>query len=150
MHGTKLGDWPAYVRHGDKLISGRVCAIKKSAQALEHAERVACRRAQKHGAKVAPETLDAAGYVFVFTTLPTDALSPAKALEFYRGRWQVELVFKRLKSILCLNHLRKDEDDSAVAWIHGKLFVAFLLEALLSRGESFFPWGYPLRTDEEA
>lgn len=110
LHGTKLGDWPTYVRHGDKLISGRVCAIKKSAQALEQAERVACRRAQKHGAKVTPETLEAAAYVFVFTTLPTEVLSPAKALEFYRGRWQVELVFKRLKSILCLNHLRKDED----------------------------------------
>ena len=93
---------------------------------------------------------EAAGYVFVFTTVPASRLSPTKALEFYRGRWQVELVFKRLKSILGLNHLRKDEDKPATSWIHGKLFVAFLMEALLRHGESFFPWGYPLRTDEGA
>ncbi len=71
-------------------------------------------------------------------------LAPAHVLEFYRGRWQVELVFKRLKSLLALGHLRKTDDQSARAWIHGKLFVAFLLEALLRQGESFFPWGYPL------
>ena len=60
------------------------------------------------------------------------------------GRWQVELVFKRLKSLLALGHLRKTDDQSARAGIQGKLFVAFLLEALLRQGESFFPWGYPL------
>jgi len=53
-------------------------------------------------------------------------------------------VFKRLKSLMALGHLRKTDDRSARAWIHGKLFVAFVLEALLRHGESFFPWGYPL------
>jgi hypothetical protein len=150
LHGTALGNWPACIKHGDRLIAGRVCALKRSAQATEQAQRQAQRRAQKHSVQVSARTLEAAGYVFVFTTVPAHQLSPAKALEFYRGRWQVELVFKRLKSILGLNHLRKDEDKPATSWIHGKLFVAFLMEALLRHGESFFPWGYPLRADEGA
>ena len=62
----------------------------------------------------------------------------------YRGRWQIELVFKRLKSILGLGHLRKVDQQSAVAWIHGKLLVAFLIEALIRHAETFFPWGYPV------
>ena len=148
LHGTALGDWPAYVKQGDKLIPGRVCALKRSAQAATAAQRRAQRSAQKHSATAQPKTLEAAGYVFVFTTLPAAVLSPMKALEFYRGRWQLELVFKRLKSILGLNHLRKDEDKPATAWIHGKLFVAFLMEALLRYGETFFPWGYPFGADE--
>ncbi len=150
LSGTALGDWPVYVRDGQQLIGGRLCALKRSAQATEEAQRKARRRAQKHGVQVTPETLEAAGYVFVFTTVPADLLSPTRALEFYRGRWQIELVFKRLKSILGLNHLRKAEDESAIAWVHGKLFVAFLTEALLHYGETFFPWGYPLRADEGA
>jgi hypothetical protein len=150
LHGTALGDWPVYTKHGGKLIAGRVCALKRSAQATEQAQRQADRRAQKHSRNVMPETLEAAGYVFVFTTVPAQLLSPTRALEFYRGRWQVELVFKRLKSILGLNHLRKDEDKPARAWIHGKLFVAILMEALLQHGQSLSPWGYPLRKDERA
>jgi hypothetical protein len=81
----------------------------------------------------------------VFTTVEERGLTPAAVLEMYRGRWQVELVFKRLKSVLGLGHLHKTDEQGAKAWIHGKLFVALLIETLLRQGESFFPWGYPLR-----
>ena len=145
LHGTAVGDWPALVKHGENWVSGRVCAVKRSRQATAEAQCKARRRAQKHGVQIVPETLEAAGYVFVFTTVSAQLLSPTKVLEFYRGRWQVELVFKRLKSILGLGHLRKTDEEAARAWIHGKLFVALLLEAMLRYGESFFPWGYPLR-----
>ena len=144
LRGAAPGDWPAFVKDEGRLIPGRVCALKRSRQAAEAAQRQARRRAQKHGAQIAPETLEAAAYVFVFTTVDAQALGPTKALEFYRGRWQVELVFKRLKSILGLGHLRKTDEQAARSWLHGKLFVAFLLEALLGRGESLSPWGYPL------
>lgn len=150
LHGTALGDWPASVKAGRTLIAGRVCALKRSAQATEQAQRQARQRARHRGVQIRPGTLEAAGYVFVFTTVPKRLLTPMRALEFYRGRWQVELVFKRLKSILGLNHLRKGEDQSATAWIHGKLFVAFLMEALLRHGESFSPWGYPLHSPQRA
>jgi hypothetical protein len=144
LHGTALGDWPVFVRDDKRLITGRVCAVRKSRQAIEQGQKLVRRKAQKHGHQILPQTLEAAEYVFVFTTVPAASLAPAHVLEFYRGRWQVELVFKRLKSLMALGHLRKTDDQSARAWIHGKLFVAFVLEALLRRGESFFPWGYPL------
>jgi len=146
LHGTAMGDWQAFVQYDKRLISGRVCAVKKSRQAAEESQRRVRRKAQKNGNQILPQTLEAAEYVFVFTTVSAAALAPAHALEFYRGRWQVELVFKRLKSLMSLGHLRKTDERSARAWIHGKLFVAFVLEALLRQGESFFPWGYPLRS----
>jgi hypothetical protein len=144
LHGTALGDWPAFVRDNQELLAGRVCAVRKSRQAIEESQRQVRRKAQKHGNQILPQTLEAAEYIFVFTTVAASMLSPAHVLEFYRGRWQVELVFKRLKSLMALGHLRKTDDQSARALIHGKLFVAFVLEALLRHGESFFPWGYPL------
>jgi hypothetical protein len=147
LHGTALGDWPVFVRNGERLVAGRVCAVKKSRQAAEEAQRDVRRKAQKNSAQILPQTLEAASYIFVFTTVAAPMLAPAHVLEFYRGRWQVELVFKRLKSLLALGHLRKTDDQSARAWIHGKLFVAFVLEVLLRQGESFFPWGYPLLSE---
>ena len=91
-----------------------------------------------------PETLEAAGYVMVVTTLPRTRLRATNVLELYRGRWQVELAFKRLKSLLGLGHLKKTDPDAARSWLHGKLLLAFLIEALIGAGHLFFPWGYPL------
>ena len=138
------------VSNGGWRMAGRVCAVHKSRQAAENARKQVFRQAHKKGGTIKDETLEAAEYVYVFTTLPEAALSPSNVLEVYRGRWQIELVFKRLKSILGLGHLRKIDPDSAKAWLHGKLFVAFLVETLLRYAESFFPWGYPLSEQDNS
>lgn len=144
LSGTTVGDWDVAIQDGDLFIPGRVCAIKKSKEAAEKARRKIIKESKKKGHQPKPETLEAAGYIFVFTTL--DGRLPATTvLEMYRGRWQVELTFKRLKSIMALGHLKKTDVEGAKAWIHGKLFVAFLIEALIVAGETFFPWGYPIR-----
>ena len=144
LRGTKIGDWPVWIHWENESIEGRVCALKKSRQATERAQQHLRRESQKSGTKPRPETLEAAGYLFVFTTIRKEALCPTNVLEMYRGRWQIELVFKRLKSILGLGHLRKTDPQAGLAWIQGKLFVAFLIESLIRYAEAFFPWGYPL------
>jgi hypothetical protein len=146
LHSTAIGDWPVFVKDDEGMIAGRVCAVRKSRQAIEESHKRIRRKSQKYGSKILPETLEASEYIFVFTTVNASLIPPACILEFYRERWQVELVFKRLKSLMALGHLRKTDDQSARAWIHGKLFVAFVLEVLLRHGESFFPWGYPLQS----
>ena len=67
-------------------------------------------------------------------------------MEFYRRRWQIELAFKRLKSLLQLGHLKKTDKQGAKAWLQGKLLVACLIETLILTAERFSPWGYA--TDE--
>jgi len=135
---------------GGRPVPVRVCAVKKSAAAAEQARKKVKRTAQKDGTYTpSPEALEAAGYFFVLTTLSKDVVSTEQVLELYRGRWQIELVFKRLKSILGLGHLPKQEPEGARAWLQGKLFVATLVETLIAAGEAFSPWGYPLRVTEE-
>jgi hypothetical protein len=142
----QVGDWPVEFTFQKRRIAGRVCALKKSPQATEKALKAVRRKAQKNQNESRSETLEAAGYIFIFTTLKVDVASAANVLEIYRGRWQVELVFKRLKSILGFGYLPKRDKQSIRSWLEGKLLVALLLEALLVKGESFFPWGYPLQT----
>jgi len=138
----EVGDWDVWVFHEKALIPGRTCAVKLSETAQEKAIRKARRQNGKKGA-VKPETLEAARYVIVFTTLGRD-ISAEAILECYGARWQIELVFKRLKSLLHLGHLRKRDTESARAWIHAKLLLAFLIEAIRRATRDFFPWGYPL------
>lgn len=146
LKGTGAGDWDVWVKM-DTPIRGRICAIRKSRQAALRARRQALRNSSRKCQRIKPQTLEAADYTFVFTTLDR-SFSPATVLEMYRGRWQIELVFKRLKSIIGLGHLKKTDSDAAKAWIHGKLLVAFLIEALITAGESFSPWGYPTQEQQ--
>jgi hypothetical protein len=146
LSATRAGDWPVRLAEEKKSLTpvlGRVCAIKKSRAAAQRARDKAARESRHQGHQVRPETLEAAGYVFVFTTL--GAHIPASAiLELYRGRWQVELAFKRLKSLLALGHLKKVDPEGAKAWLQGKLLVAVLIEALFALAERFSPWGFPV------
>jgi hypothetical protein len=143
LSGRKIGDWDVWIEHKGEMIAGRICAIKKNKVAAEKAQRKALRENGRKGAKVKPETIESAAYIFVFTTLDR-RIRPTAVLEMYRGRWQIELVFKRLKSIVGLGHLKKKDFEAAQAWLHGKLLVSFLIEALIVAGERFFPWGYPI------
>ncbi len=142
----ELGDWDVWISHGDQLIKGRICAVKKSNCAAEAARRKITREHnRKHSNKrdLNPRTLEAAGYFFVYTTLgPT--FTAAQVLKIYAGRWQVELAFKRLKSLLRVGHLHKTNPEAAKAWLHGKILVAFLVTAMIAAGKSFSPWGYRL------
>jgi len=146
LKAMQLGDWPVEFEFERQRFAGRVCAIKRSRQAAELATKKCLLTAKRKGQKPKPSTIESQRYVFVFTSLSQAELSGNQALELYRGRWQIELVFKRLKSILQLGHLRKIDPDSAISWIEGKLFVALLLESLLRQAESFFPWGFPLES----
>lgn len=144
LKGTGVGDWDVSVKTSKTTIHGRICAIKKSRQAAEKARKHALYESKRKGYKTRPETLEAAAYTFVFTTLDR-RFSAATILEMYRARWQIELAFKRLKSIMGLGHLKKTDMEAAKAWIHGKVLVAFLIQALLAASENFSPWGYPLQ-----
>jgi Transposase DDE domain len=142
---SEVGDWPVAVKVGKRLIVGRLCAVKKSAASTEKGQRRVKRESQRCGSEVRPETLEAAGYVFVFTTL--DATYSAKdVLELYRLRWQIELVFKRLKSLLHLGHLKKHDEQAARAWLQGKLLVACMIEKLLVLAEHISPWGFEIES----
>lgn len=138
-----VGDWDVLVPNNGQLTPGRICAVKKSKEAAERSQKEILKKAAKKGRIVKDETLEAARYIILFTTLDR-SVPPLEVLETYRDRWQVEIAFKRMKSLLGLGHLRKTDLEGAKAWIHGKLLVAFLLEAMMSAGSAFFPWGYPL------
>ena len=80
-----------------------------------------------------------AKYVILFTIFPAAEFTAADVLDWYRTRWQVELVFKRFKSLAQLGHLPKRDDDSAKAWLYGKLFVALLVEKLIAHARTISP-----------
>jgi len=124
----------------------RLCVIKKSPESAERSKKAVIQSQIKKQRPVNEETLELHEYVFVVTSLTRDVVTAEEVLLLYRMRWQVELAFKRLKSILGLGHLPKTDPVSAKAWLHGKMVVALLTTAIVDEGRFFSPWGYPLHT----
>jgi IS4 transposase len=127
-----------------QVVEGRICAIRKTEQAIRIAHERIRKNANKKGTSTNPETFEYAKYVIVFTNYPKPLFSATEILKWYRSRWQVELVFKRFKSIAQMGHLPKHSDDSSKAWLYGKLFVALLTMKLVQYASTFSPWGYSL------
>ena len=130
-------------------VAGRLCVIRKSETAARKARERARRESQRSGTQLQPQTLEAADYVFVFTTLPEET-SAQQVLQLYRLRWQIELEFKRLKSLVALGHLKKHDAQAARSWLQGKLLVALLIARLLAHAERVSPWGYDAARIEQA
>ena len=141
------GEWKVQFEYEGKTYPLRLCAIRKNRVAAERARRKALRKARRNGTQAQAQSLELAEYVLVLTSLPAK-FSASQVLQLYRCRWQVELAFKRLKSLLGAGHVPKSDDQSARAWMQAKILTALLLERLLLEAKIFSPWGYELRDRE--
>jgi len=121
----------------------RLVAVRKSPEAAEKSVRRAIRESRRKGHHPRPETLILAKYVIILTNCEA-AVSLDQIMEAYRFRWQVELEFKRLKSLLHLDQLRAKDPDLAQTYLLAKILAALLAEELISRAAAFSPWGYRL------
>lgn len=144
LRACSPGEWSVRFEGGGTVHKARLCAVRKSAEAAEEAKRRLRKEAKKKGRALKPETVECCEYTFVLTTLEPESLSTGQVLDLYRARWQIELCFKRFKSLLQLGHLPKRSDASARAWIQGKLLTVLLIERLADEARFFSPWGYNL------
>jgi hypothetical protein len=140
-------EWPIEFCHAGKVYRLRLCAIRKNRMSAERARKKALRKAQRNGRTPQPESLEATAYIMILCSLP-QSFPTKEVLDFYRCRWQVELAFKRLKTLLDAGHVPKSDDRSARAWMQAKLLTALLLERLLLEAKVFSPWGYDLHSSK--
>lgn len=81
--------------------------------------------------------------MWIITTVPEEIISNELIMELYKVRWQIELEFKRLKSLLSLDELPSRRGPTAESWILARILAAILIEKLLN-SRDFSPWGYQL------
>lgn len=140
----EVGTLAAWVRTGKGAVDRipvRLCAVRKSVEAAALAQRKLQRRAQRNAQTLREVTLEHSAWIVVLTTLDAATMSTAVVLEWYRVRWQIELAFKRLKSLADVGHLPKKDPASSRAWVYGKLLIALLTEKMQRHAAALSPWG---------
>src|SRR5918998_1452705 len=114
---------------GDAVFPARLIVRRLAPEAAARAAKAQHRRQNRCRSRrpLQPLTVRATGYLMLVTSLPAE-VSAAEVLEAYRLRWQVELAFKRLKSLLGLGRLPAKGEALARSWLLAHLIVALLIE----------------------
>ena len=106
----------------------RLLIRRKSLQEAKAEQKRLLKEAKKRGKKPDPRTLEAANYILLLSSLPGAAFSAADVLALYRFRWQIELAFKRMKSLAHLDELAAKKPELAQAWIYARLIAILIAE----------------------
>jgi hypothetical protein len=131
--GKGLIDQPIWIKGSAKEpIALRLVAIRKPKQARDVTIDKVTRRARDQGRKLRPETLIAAEWVIIITSLDRDEFPLPAISSLYRLRWRIEIAFKHLKSGIGLARPPGEDPRSARAHILCHLLLALLTEPLIA------------------
>ena len=133
LGSTDLAEHAALVVTPQASYEVRLIAGRLSQKGADAARKRSRKQARKKKHRIDERTLKAAAFILLVTSLPADSWSAEQILELYRLRWQVELHFKRLKSILHLDELRAQSADLVQAYLLCKLLAAFIVDELIRR-----------------
>jgi hypothetical protein len=117
----------------------RLIAQAQSQTTIEKARRKVREDARKNHHSPDERSLYTAGFILLLTNLPQMDWSMDVVLQLYRFRWQIELAFKRLKSLIHLDHLRSKDPELVQVYLLGKLLAVILMERIQLRLESAHP-----------
>ena len=119
----------------------RLVAVKMPKDKAVEAVRQARDEAKSKQRKIHPNTVIAAEWVILVTSLERSAFATEKILELYRLRWRIEMAFKRMKSLAGLAGPPGECPEAAKAWVLCHLIVVLLTEAHLSALGDSPRWG---------
>jgi hypothetical protein len=126
------------IEAGTRLQDAWLHAFRLPEKIASQARRRVKRRAQKQSRGMPrPETVYLAGWMIILTSIEPERMSAADVAKLYRARWQIEIVIKRLKSVLKLATLRaKRGSRLAHVYLLGKILYALIVEKRALRSEN--------------
>lgn len=119
----------------------RLIARRKPPEVIKAEHKRLHQQASRKQTRLDPRSLIAAEYVVLATSLPEGEFPATEVLTVYRLRWQIELAFKRLKSLLHIDKLRTRTDAGTRCWLYAHLIVALLGDDLSQDFLESFPSG---------
>jgi DDE family transposase len=120
-------------------IPMRLVIIKKRPEAAARARAKTRRASAKNQRRIDPRTIAGADHIVLLTSLGREEFPVAAVGALYRLRWQIEIAFKRLKSILHIDRLPAKDPDLARAWLHAHLLLALLLDTTMADLDAVSP-----------
>jgi len=120
----------ASIGRNEPALAVRLVAQRKTPEAAEATRSALRRTAARKGKALDPRSLIAADFMILATSLPKSGYSAKAILAAYRLRWQIELAFKRLKSLLHIDQLPTRTERGSRSRLYAHLTLALLCDDL--------------------
>lgn len=121
---------PVWVSTPQGRFALRLVAQALPEAAVEKARRKVREDAHKNHHTPDDRSLYTASFILLLTNLPQTDWPMLLVLQLYRFRWQVELAFKRWKTLLRLDDLRCKDPDLVQVYLLGKLLGILFTERI--------------------
>ena len=139
LNEGETADIQLFFKSDDGYRPIRVCAKRKTAESESNGiNKLKASNTKKMRGAVSNLQAIYNRYIIIVTSLAPEIKTDC-VLELYRARWQIELVFKRFKSLFDFDEMPSRSSEAIQAWFYGKLFIAFICERLVDQGRSFSP-----------
>ncbi len=112
----------------EPMLPLRLILQRKTPQASEAARRKLLAAASRKQTALDPRSLIAAEFVMLGTSLPPEGYPAEDLLNVYRLRWQIELAFKRLKSLLGIGQITTSTERASRSWLTAHLIMALFCD----------------------
>lgn len=131
--GRGIIDQPVWIARANAApLALRLVAVRRPKEARDQAIEKARKKAQKNGSVIMPETLIAAEWMILVTSLPKETFSLQDISALYRLRWRIEIAFKHLKSGTGLTRPPAETAPMAKAYVLAHLLLILLTEPLIA------------------
>jgi hypothetical protein len=114
----------------DPSLPLRLIIQRKTPEATEAARKKLSSEASRKQKVLDPRSLIAAEFIILATSLPSEGYPAEELLAVYRLRWQIELAFKRLKSLLRMDRIPTQTERASRSWLIAHLILALLCDDL--------------------
>ena len=137
---ASTAEWQGWCRLDGKRYTVRLIASKLPADKVAAVRKRKQRKAHKAGRRITSRTLQLAAWLLLITTLE-NSWSACDVLRLYQARWQIELVFKRLKQLLRVADLRCHAQAGVEATVRALLVAWALQEQVTAELRALLPTG---------
>jgi hypothetical protein len=115
-----------------KQVNCRLICLRVSDDIAEQRRRKLKKNASKKGRTMSQLHHFMAGWTLMVTNVPHEWLPPEMVRPLYMLRWQIELLFKQLKSVLAIHKSATGKEHRFRCELLGKLIVAILIHKIHS------------------
>ena len=142
--GPATREWHGWCAWQHQRYAVRLLAAQLPPAAAAIARRRVRHKAQKKGRTPSATAFLLADWVLLVTTLAATAWPLVDVLRLYRARWQVELVFTRMKQLLRLNQIRSTHPTRVDATVRALLIAWALQEEAMAMIRAHLPTDTPM------
>lgn len=115
---------------GNPVVCRLVCL--RVPQDIANERRRKLRRSAQRKNRPSPSDyhLQMADWTLMVTNVPQEWLPPEMMRPFYSLRWQIELLFKQIKTVLCIHKSNTCKANRLLCEIYGKLIMAVMIHRI--------------------